>query len=182
MPIRTSRPVRGSIFRGISILSLLTLAGCYARYPAAWVPLESEPQDCSSISGAYQGIGSGSRFGAPNLAPRILMDENFGPVEVEKVEIRVGEDVLSVTVIGTDQQQYARKYSAADGGFRCEDGKIHLSDFKVDGWGARRNRTILSQTVAGALVVEDAGEGFGFFVVPIAGSEFLRFEPYVAGQ
>lgn len=164
----------------ICALSLLMLSGCYAHYPSTWKPLESGQQDCSSISGVYQAKGSGSRYATPHLAPRVLQDEKIRLVDAERVELRVENGVLAVAVFSAVRQLQARQFLIDKGEYSCDGGKLRMSYVLADGFGARRNRVVLSKTVDGALVVEDAGEGLGFFVVPIAGSEFLRFEPYVS--
>lgn len=163
-------------------LWLLVLSGCYAHYPSSWKPLESAQRDCSSISGTYRPTGSGSRYGVPRLAPRVLQDEKIRLEDAERVELRMENDVMTVAVFSAARQLQARQFLASKGEYICDDSKIRMSHVVVDGFGVRRNRAILSKAADGALVVEDAGEGLGFFFLPIAGSEFLRFEPYVSGQ
>lgn len=156
----------------------LTISGCYSQYPSNWDPLNSGQNECASISGVYYARGSGSRYGIPHLAPRVLQDEKFRPMDAERVQLEVNNRVLTVVVFSAEKQLRSRQFQADTGEYICEGGKIRMTHVVVDALGARRNRIVLSKTLDGALVVEDSGEGLGFFVVPIAGSEYLRFEPY----
>ena len=156
------------------LISLLVLPGCYAHYPQRWEPLAPGLPYCSSISGIYNAKGSGSR----SLAPRVLADEKSQLENAERVELHVEDGIFTVTVHSVDKQLQSKQFREDKGEYSCDDGKIRMSHVIADGFGARRNRVVLSKTLSGALVVEDAGEGLGFYLVPLAGSEFLRFEPY----
>lgn len=166
------------------LISLMVLPGCYAHYPPRWEPLEPGLPDCSSISGIYNAKGDGSRFAEPNLAPRVLLSppawsgETSHLEDAERVELHVEGGIFTVTVHSVDKQLQSRQFHEDKGEYSCDDGKIRMSNLSADGMGAWRMRIVLSRTLAGTLVVEDGGEGLGFYFVPIAGSEYLRFEPY----
>lgn len=157
------------------MLALIALAGCYTRYPAQWGALEPAQPGCTQISGRYEAFTPDR---SRSLAPRILESEQVDLPNAAWVELNVTDDVLAIAVHSQDTMLVGKQLSAAEGEYRCIDGRIALSHFRADGWGARRNRALLAKTQAGELIVEDAGEGLGFYVIPIAGSEYIRFRRY----
>jgi len=159
-------------------LTLFLLTGCYAHYPADWPVTPAVQDDCSQLSGVYEPWGSGSRYAVPRLAPRLLQDWRRDLDEAQRVELRVRQGVMSVTVHSAETQIATREYEQGGGEYQCANGVIQMARVVTDGYGVRRESIALSRTTDGALVVEDRGEGLGFFFIPIAGSEYLRFEPY----
>ena len=172
--------------RAIYGLSWVMLCGCisFPNYPPNWAPLESARPDCVSIGGVYHNAGGGSRFGGPHLAPRVFFETKDRALfeGTDRVAIAVTSNgKLEVTAFSQDRPLRIKQYFADKDEYRCDNGKIRMAHF-TSLFGLARESVILSKSTDGALVVEDGAVGALFLLIPVAGFEWLRFEPYASGK
>ena len=180
--------------RALLSLNSIMLCGCvsYPNYPSSWPSLESARQDCLSINGVYHNRGDWSRSGGSRsyLAPRLLRDINRSDLDmfskdkaltegVDRVEIAVTkEGKLEITARDLSLVVKSKELFASKDEYKCNDGKIEIADFIVGITGARQESVILSKSIDGALVVKDGAAGLMLFVLPVAGNDWHRFEPF----
>ena len=170
------------------LLCCLVLCGCAYDYPSDWPSLESARQDCFSVSGIYdnRGVWVG-RYGGSILAQKLFRDAHGWPLKspdlangVDSVEIAVTkEGTLDVTArIHQESVVIKKQFFANKEEYRCNDGKIEISQVVVDLTGARQDSLVLSKSIDGALVVKEGAVGLMVFVLPVYGNAWQRYTPY----
>lgn len=164
---------------------LILLAGCSVvdqPYPLAWDPV-APSEDCLRFQGSYADRGE-----APGQTARpSLTRELFGassPWE-KAAAVRfefVAADTLSVTTQGSEKEPFVRLFSAKDGDFACERGRLVLRQRRWIASDLMSGRESVKVEVHGAdpyLVahVQEFTTGVMFAVVPLSGesARWFRF-------
>jgi hypothetical protein len=155
------------------------------RYPVNWDPLvPSASADCRRFEGSYADRGQTR----DNLTARSLTRELFGYREEWKQAARVrftlvGDDVLAVTVSGTDRELVTRNLHASTGDFACDQGRLIVRDRRwvAEDLVAGHERTTLELHHADGYLVANVNEftlAVVFIVVPLVAdaTHWYRFQ------
>ena len=162
---------------------VLLVGGCSVvdqPYPTAWDTPKPAP-DCSRFEGTYADRGEV----AGQVARRSLTRELFGedsPWEVAKsVRMELVEDGAVLTVLDGDKP-VTRHFSAKEGDFRCENGRLTLRARRwvTSGLMSGRESVRVDLYEADPFLVahiEERVSGVMFIVVPLSGesARWFRF-------
>ena len=154
-------------------------------YPTNWDPLVPPASaDCRRLEGVYADRGQTR----DNLTARSRTRELFGYREEWKqaVSVRfrfVGDDVLAVTVSGTDRELVTRNLHATTGDFACEEGHLIVRDRRwvAEDLVAGHEKTTLELHHADGYLVANVNEftlAVVFIVVPLVAdaTHWYRFQ------
>ncbi len=164
---------------------VLLAAGCSIvdqPYPHAWDPLPQSPaMDCRRFEGVYADRGE-----APGQTARpSLTRELFGPdspwEKVARLRLELTADGATVTVDGAERP-LVHHFSAKEGDFRCEAGKLNLRTRRwvTSGLMSGRESVRVEFHEAHPVLVariEERITGVMFIVVPLSGesARWFRF-------
>ena len=165
-------------------LALVLLAsGCSVvdqPYPATWDP-PSRAADCSRFDGTYADRGEAPGQTARPSLTRELFGEDSPWEKANRVRIELVPDGAAVGVEGVDKP-FVRHFSAKEGEFRCDAGKLRL---RVGRWvvsGLMSGRETVTTELHDAepfLIAHFEGRmtGVMFAVVPLSGesARWFRF-------
>jgi hypothetical protein len=97
-----------------------------------------------------------------------------------RVEVIVTKEGKMEFIPGVHQDSLVikKQFFANKEEYRCNDGKIEISQVVVDLTGARQESLVLSKSIDGALVVKEGAVGLVVFVLPVYGNAWQRYMPY----
>jgi hypothetical protein len=173
----------------ITRLALVLLAGgCSVvdqTYPVAWDAPKQAP-DCRRFEGTYADRGEVAGQTARRSLTRELFGEDSPWEKAETVRIELVEDGTVVTVRDGDKP-VARHFSAKEGDFRCDQGKLTLRARRwvTSGLMSGRESVKFEAYEADPFLVahvEERVTGVMFIVVPLSGESarwfrFARLKP-----
>jgi hypothetical protein len=149
-------------------------------YPAAWDPPKQAP-DCRRFEGTYADSGEVAGQTARRSLTRELFGEDSPWEKARIVRIELVEDGTVVTVQNGDKP-VARHFSAKEGDFRCDQGRLTLRARRwvTSGLMSGRESVRVDLYEADPFLVahiEERVSGVMFIVVPLAGesARWFRF-------
>ena len=168
-----------------SLVLVVIVAGCSvvdAPYPPAWDPLsDARAPDCRRFAGTYLDRGEAPGQTARPSLTRELFGQESPWEKAASLRIDLTPEGATVSVSGP-AQPFVHHFSAKEGDFRCDAGKLVLRHHRWVASGLMSGRESVKASLFEAepfLVahVEERMTGVMFMVVPLAGesARWFRF-------